>query len=408
MARRTEMQLQNWKRALLLGAILASVGVVIVRSCRRDPPLPHRTDSDLDLRFGIGVWIFTLASCEGGNVKAMAEKARDYGLSHVLIKTADSDHWFLYNRKKTVLKAINAFHKAGIRVYGWNYIYGKKPEAELAMAKEVLDTDVDGLVFDVEKEFTRIRQPRQAAETIFAGTQQYRDENCPGKIIGYSTFCRIDEPRVRWRYSLPFEVFGRYSDYAMPQAYWKNWKKKTSRREIVTWTPRQALIAMCNQWSEMERDWRAEGLAECCKPIVPTGHAYDDSHPDLTYVPPKEVASFLKEARGYQGTNWWRWDLMGQGHWEAIRSAPRIPALKPPYKPVRPTGKEVWWVSLIRATLYGWLIGCLPALLVAKYWWGYKRRETQLAYALLWPYLLIMPVLAKLIDLRYRLLSTRA
>lgn len=196
---------KNPKGLVLLTAILALTVAGVLYFGRKDPSLKHRRESDLSLRFGHGVWIVNLRSTEDGNLKRMVKRAQKHSLTHVLIKTGSGDHWYRGNRKRDVLRAIQAFHAGGIRVFGWNYIYGRQPNAEVLMAKEVLATDVDGLVFDVEAEFSRVpeKDKRANAEIIMSQTRKFRDLNFPGKILGYSTFCRIDEPRVKWRWKIP-------------------------------------------------------------------------------------------------------------------------------------------------------------------------------------------------------------
>lgn len=257
-----------------------------------------------------------------------------------------------------------------------------------------LATDLDGLIFDVEAEFSRLPEAKkqQAAELLCAGIRKYRDENYPGKILGYSTFCRIDDRRAHWRFKLLLAIFGKYCDYAMPQAYWKDWH----------WTPKRTIQEMYSQWGKMEKDWRAAGKADCVKPIIPTGQAYDHRK-GVEYIPPSEVSEFLRATKGYQGTNWWRWDFMGPGHWEAIRTAPRIASMKPPYKPVRPTGKEWWLVTAVRWALVAWLVGGLITFLLAKFVWHYKRTDDCVAYGCLWPLIATLRIIANVVTIRHRI-----
>jgi hypothetical protein len=72
----------------------------------------------------------------------------------------------------------------------------------------------------------------------------------------------------------------------------------------------------------MWRDRRqASGLTP--KPLIPTGQAYREGLRQTRYIPPEEVAEFLRCTSQYcKGANLWQWELMDEEQWRMLRDAP--------------------------------------------------------------------------------------
>ena len=251
---------------------------------------------------GKGIWIWNISACEGGNVDKIVEKAKWARLDHVLIKTHDGQKWtgelrHRYNRRKQVLSLLDALHKAGIKVYAWGYCYGNDPKVESSKAIASLKLGFDGYVFDVEREFA---YKHRSAELLCYPVWKFRQRHCPEKLLGYSTFSRVNRQQA-----LPYDVFGRYCDVAMPQAYWETFDQE----------PGFTAYQMCQVWGKMEDDWRNSDREKSIKPIIPTGHAEAG-------IATAEVARFMNAVKGYYGVNFWVWDYIPQRSWESIRNGP--------------------------------------------------------------------------------------
>ena len=77
---------------------------------------------------GKGYYLWKIPQVMGGDPRAIAEKAADAGLSHVLIKIADGFDWVYNYDKETETDLIpavrDALRQVGISVWGWHYVRG--------------------------------------------------------------------------------------------------------------------------------------------------------------------------------------------------------------------------------------------------------------------------------------------
>ncbi len=294
--------LKNRKRWLAVLAGIVVVGLVLRWTNHQPnrPTLPFNAPKD---RLGLGVWIWLINATEKGDIDKIVAKAKWAGLNHVVIAAPyrreirpSGQLKSPFNPNGQFFNLLLALHNQGIRVYGWGYVYGTHPDSEAQRAIDVLKLGSDGYVFDVEDAITQAN--RSQAEMLCKTVRDYVDKGSPDCLLGYSTYCR-----VQYKTKIPYDVFGRYCDVAMPQAYWKDFKK----------TPNKTVREMCQVWGKMEESWRQTDKASAIKPIIPTGQAYNG------LISPKEMASFLRAARGYYGVNFWRWDKMGPEQWQILR-----------------------------------------------------------------------------------------
>lgn len=292
-----------------------------------------------DVHIGLGVWIWELPRCERGNVEAIVGRAKEARLGHVLVRvTENGDNWASFNDRAKVIELATRLRAEGITVLAWGYHYPYKIKSQIALVQSVLDMAVfDGYVLNVETEF---RSCRTKAEELFAPIRRYRDANYPDKLLGYSTFGRIDRGLGA---EMPLEVFGQYSDVAMPQAYWRDFD----------WEPRTTAYRMCQTWATREEQWKSEGKAASIKPLIPTAHAYDGTG-GTEVIPASELEAFLDATKGYFGVNVWSWQNMAPEHWKVMVAFGNRPA-EEAEKPGRP-----WWAIPLRI----WLFGMIVVLLV--------------------------------------------
>lgn len=318
-----------------------------------------------DVHIGLGVWIWELPRCERGNVEAIVGRAKEARLGHVLIRvTENGDGWASFNDRAKVTLLASRLRSEGITVLAWGYHYPYKIESQIALVQSVLDMAVfDGYVLNVETEF---RNCRTKAEELFAPIRRYRDANYPDKLLGYSTFGRIDRGLGA---EMPIEVFGQYTDVAMPQAYWRDFD----------WEPRTTAYRMCQTWATREQQWKSEGEAASIKPLIPTAHAYDGTG-GTEVIPASELEAFLDATKGYFGVNVWSWQHMAPEHWKALVAFGNRPAEEETEKPTR----TLWKTVLLR-----WALGIPFALLLllgfSQVKDGNKSWGDSLITAVIWP-----------------------
>jgi len=201
---------------------------------------------------------------------------------------------------------MHACHEAGIKVAAWGYVYGDHPEAEADMAIDALKMGADAYIWNCEKEFkdTKKKIARKSARILCSKVRNWVNANQPTKLLGYSTFCRVNEGIA---VGIPFDIFDFFSDVAMPQVYWK---------EFRGWTAENAAFRMMEEWRKLQAGWK-----HTPRPIIPTLHAYIKT-PETEYVPPAELAELSQRFKKYGGINYYLYDKMGQEHWKVLREAP--------------------------------------------------------------------------------------
>ena len=123
---------------------------------------------------GKGFFIWRILNCEGGDAEAIASKAADANLTHVLIKIADTRYPFGYDRNNNDLvpSVTQALKNRGIQVWGWHYVKGNDPsgEARVAVARTT-ELQLDAYVIDAEHEY-KWRGKDAAARQFMADLRQ--------------------------------------------------------------------------------------------------------------------------------------------------------------------------------------------------------------------------------------------
>jgi len=230
---------------------------------------------------GKGYYIWQVWNCEKGDPEAIARKASEAGLSHVLVKIADGTSGYNYDAKTKVdlvPPVIEACHQAGIEVWGWHYVRGDNPIGEAFVAvQRCRELGVDGYVIDAEGEYQTIK--KRSAATRFMNDLRLGLPNLP---VALSTY------RYPKRHSqLPFAEFLAGCDYAMPQVYYEQAHNPEAQLEISV-----------EQYMALDP----------ARPIIPTAPTYARG----SWRPsPDEVKRFFQRAKdlGLTGVNAWSWDI---------------------------------------------------------------------------------------------------
>src|SRR5690606_32652906 len=103
---------------------------------------------------GTGMWIWLPERVEGGDARAVVDRAVAAGLTHVYVRTGSSRSGL---HDTAFLDALLPLaHAAGLRVYGWDFPYLEDIEADVARAMAAIrhrtpsGHRLDGFVPDIE------------------------------------------------------------------------------------------------------------------------------------------------------------------------------------------------------------------------------------------------------------------
>ncbi len=238
---------------------------------------------------GNGMWIWYLSKSEAGDPLAIATQARAHGVNTVFVKSADgTGPWAQFSPE-----AVAALKAQGLRVCGWQFVYGENPVGEATAAAAAAQNGADCFVIDAEG----------AYEGKYAQAQRYmtklRELVGPDFPIGLTSF-----PYVDYHPGLPYSVFlgPGAASFNLPQVYWK-----TIGDTVDT------SLAHTYQWNLPYET-----------AIFPLGQTYD--HPAAA-----DVQRFrqLSDAYGARGVSWWVWQYATDSDWDALGATPTPLAVPP-------------------------------------------------------------------------------
>ena len=228
---------------------------------------------------GNGQWIWMMS--RSGSIASIVARAQRNGLRTLYIKSGDGrSYWTQFDRAVGPLKA------AGLRVCAWQYVLGRRPEAEAAIAARAVRAGADCFVIDAEIEFERYRDR-------YARVQRYmhalRAQVGPAYPIGMTSF-----PYVDYHGPFPYTAFFSGPDAAnfnMPQVYWKAFRTSAAKAvdRTIRWN-RIFGVPMALLGSTYMRESRAEITSFRC----------------------------AAQAAGVQGVSWWDWQETRPFQWSAL------------------------------------------------------------------------------------------
>jgi hypothetical protein len=263
-----------------------AVGPLRIAPPRRDnaPATPAGTAFD-----GAGMWIWYIARSNGGDPSAIASQALGNNVSTVFVKSGDgTTYWDQFSAE-----FVRALKDRGLRVCGWQYVYGNDPEGEAAVAARAKDTGADCFVIDAETEY---EGKYDQALTYVNALRTAVGRDYPIGLAGF--------PYVDYHPAYPYSVFlgPGGAQFNVPQAYWK--------------TIGEPVDAVVEHTYVVNRPYG--------RPIVPIGQTYDQP-------PLDEIQRFraLVAANGSSGHSWWSWEQTDAPEWAAI-GQPLAPFAGPP------------------------------------------------------------------------------
>jgi hypothetical protein len=281
------------------------------------PPPPPVQAANGSAFEGQGMWIWYVSKSSGGNLPALIAQAHAAGVSAVFVKSSDgaSNYWSQFSPE-----LVATLHANGLKVCGWQYVYGTNPVGEAELGARAAAAGSDCLVIDAESEY----------EGHYAAAQKYietlRAKVGPAYPIGLATF-----PYVDYHESEPYSVFmgPNGAQFNAPQMYWK--AIGTSVANVFAHTYEQNLIYG--------------------RPIAPLGQTYESpSSSDLV------AFRSLAAAYGARGLSWWDWQETSASGWAALAAPLNTsltvpnPELTSPLLGQGAKGDQVLWMQEHLAT----------------------------------------------------------
>jgi hypothetical protein len=314
----------GWSAVIPPGTALGKIGVTVRDRARRrsnpryivvvaEAPLPPRAATVPGALPGVlqgsGMWIWMLPKSEGGNLDAIAARARAAAIRTVFVKSADATK--LWPQFTPAL--VQGLHDRGLRVCAWQFVYGADPVGEAAMGVASVQAGADCLVIDAETGY----------EGRYAAAQRYmtalRAAIGPAYPVALTSF-----PYVEYHPRLPYSVFlGPGAAQAnLPQVYWK--------------AIGASVDAVSARTLANNRIYRT--------PLAPIGQAYDS--PD-----PAHLARFRAIWAGYGagGMSWWSWQASSVTTWGTLAQPAPAPVVLPdpgwPSLRKGSSGDQVIWLQ---------------------------------------------------------------
>lgn len=223
---------------------------------------------------GNWLWIWQVSAI--GDKNYIKNKAKDMGLSGVLVKAHDGDLSSEVSKRymQQFKEIIGPLKEVGLGVAAWGYLYGNNPLGEVDAASEAIKAGADWYVMDVEAEFEPSHRPAKENEKKAKQFCEGLNKKYPNIPKGFTSFA------IPEYHPLPYHIFAEYVDVMMPQIYW----------HTIGWDLQFTFEKSFNQWKEF-------GL-----PVAPVGQSYGG-------FPPEEMGKFADLAlkKGCTGISWWDW-----------------------------------------------------------------------------------------------------
>ncbi len=250
-----------------------------------------------------GVGMFTWKETLDVDDAEFAQDTKDHGLSFVIVKTHDGSTWGTKvgdEYKPTISRNfIKEQHDRGIRVY--TYFTGhpgsEKSEVDESIknAEVTLEWGCDGIVVD---DLGMYGNDRNDWEYLFSNLRKKVDEH-PGTILAFSTF-----PHILQHREMPWSIAVTYSDYFLPQVYWK---------QFADMSPENAIVYAQANFDAL----RAYNPEMKCR-LVPVGMTFEN-------VTAEDIRTFLETTHGhYPGVALFRWGIMPEHGWETIEQSAKL------------------------------------------------------------------------------------
>ena len=246
---------------------------------------------------GKGFFITNISQCQGGDLQAIAERARLAGLSHVIVKIAEgiTPANLSTDSQNNPIKTLRSnLAQYGIQLWGWQHVLGNKAFDEGQIAQQrITDLRLAGFVVVAANEYEIPGGATNARH--YMHELRHAHPNLP---IALSSF-----RYPSYHKGFPWEAFLSDCNYNMPMVFW-----------VQAHNPHTQLMRSYQEFDSL-RPFRA---------IIPTGPVFstDTWRPTLS-----EIQEFIATAQSLNlpAINFWDWDsTSGElSHlWEPIQNTP--------------------------------------------------------------------------------------
>lgn len=267
-------------------------------------PEPHEAAPERWLPTGTGMWVHEWARTEGGNARAVVERAQASGFSHLYVQTGSTKKGWIGD--DVLAQILPATKGTDIKVIAWDFPKLIDPVDDARRTARGLYFRRDGVPTvaavapDVE---TAAEGTHLSPEAVDLYYRTLRAE-LPPEIAILATVPWPSEKRTA---SYPYAQTAAFSDAFVPMAYWYNRPPDVVTATSMTW------------------------LAQFGLPVMPAGQGYD-GRLDAPYLPPDpdpggSVQRFVDTARahGAQSISLWSWQTTGAPQWDALARAGAAP-----------------------------------------------------------------------------------
>lgn len=267
------------------------------------PTLGPIRDNGVDpANLGKGDWIWrmdaAMAAVGVSTVQGLIDFLKARKLQWITVKCGDGGSiWSQFNTD-----LIQRARAAGLKIFGWAYVYGNNVQGEINVALNALSLGADGFIIDAEAEYERLPNNAAVAEQYCQAIRAAY----PNRFLAHAPF-----PIISYHRAFPYVTFGKYCDAVMPQAYW--YAIGVSPTYMVEW---------------MNREWRSwhSSLSgadtNAIKPLAPIGQGWDA-------LAPGEITAFVRALKtntpsaspgGYNGVSFWSCQHHTPAMWQEIEA----------------------------------------------------------------------------------------
>lgn len=263
---------------------------------------------------GLGIWVWQLAKCEGGDLGKIADKAARCAVGWLCLKSGDDD-----DNHQVTADLVTTLHGRGLGVYTWNYcVPGDADLArQLVQIARMRDLGVDGHYLDGEIEWEKggDRRPEAAA---FAA--KLRAVVGPGFTLGHAPW-----PIVGAHPRFPWTEFGRLTDVQSDQVYWT----------MQNGSAAAFMDRADAQWANLAAGFIQSGgqripTPDAVKSRCPIGSAFDGQGQRVAV---SDVLAFLDRYQAAPSRSLWSWQHLPDLVWKALEDratvAPVVGAAEP-------------------------------------------------------------------------------
>jgi hypothetical protein len=278
--------------------------------------LPAMAHADLPPHMS-GIGMFTWQETTKVNAVTFAEEAKGYDLAFVILKSHDGRTWGTKVNGKFVSAVgpdyIQELHKRDIRTYTYFTARLDSTDAlidqSIAHAEQTLKWGADGVVVD---DLGLFGKSRAKWLRLFSGLRAVVDKY-PDTILAASAFPHL----MRWD-DCPWNIAIQYSDYFLPQNYWKLFRDMQPELAIAYGQSNFDALRSYTESACTRNKAACKKTKEPCK-LVPVGMSYGKN------VNAEQIEKFLTSAQPfYPGVALFRWGTMPKDGWNVVKKKSKV------------------------------------------------------------------------------------